>query len=61
MAKGAGYRQGVRPSVIRDFKRRCLDATDEGPLFVELHTGLADKTTDDRSRAVSPFTTRLRA
>src|SRR5881628_3837437 len=42
MAKGAGYRKAY---AVKDFKSRLPSMlTDEGPLFVELHTGLADKT-----------------
>jgi len=45
MAKGAGYRNAYAVSDFEDFKRRLPSMlTDEGPLFVELHTGLADKT-----------------
>src|SRR5947207_8970484 len=45
MAKGAGYRKAYAVAELDDFTR-CLPSmlTDEGPLFVELHTGLADKT-----------------
>src|SRR5262244_1521115 len=45
MAKGAGYRKAYAVSDFEDFKRRLPSMlTDEGPLFVELQTGLADKT-----------------
>src|SRR5262245_65914949 len=45
MAKGAGYRKAYVVRDFEDFKRRLPSMlTDEGPLFVELHTGLADKT-----------------
>jgi len=45
MAKGAGYRKAYTVSDFDDFKRRLPSMLiDEGPLFVELHTGLADKT-----------------
>src|SRR5882672_8428727 len=45
MAKGAGYRKAYAVTVLDDFKRRLPSMlTDEGPLFIELHTGLADKT-----------------
>jgi sulfopyruvate decarboxylase subunit beta len=45
MAQGAGYRKAYAVSDFEDFKRRLpVMLTDEGPLFVELHTGLADKT-----------------
>src|SRR4029434_6678247 len=45
MAKGAGYRKAYTVTALDDFKRRLPSMlTDEGPLLVELHTGLADKT-----------------
>jgi len=45
MAKGAGYRKAYAVTDFDDFKRRLPSMlTDEGPLLVELHTGLADKT-----------------
>jgi phosphonopyruvate decarboxylase len=45
MAKGAGYRQAYAVREIEDFKKRLpAMLTDPGPLLVELHTGLADKT-----------------
>ena len=45
MAKGAGYRKAYAVNELDDFKRRLPSMlTDEGPLFIELHTGLADKT-----------------
>src|SRR5437867_4396149 len=45
MAKGAGYRKAYAVTELDDFKRRLPSMlTDEGPLLVELHTGLADKT-----------------
>lgn len=45
MAKAAGYRNAYAVSDFENFKRRLLSMlTDEGPLFVELHTSLADKT-----------------
>ena len=45
MAKGAGYRKAYAVSDFEDFKRRLPSMlSDEGPLLVELHTGLADKT-----------------
>ena len=44
MAKGAGYKDAfaVRSLPTRGVSARHLDG--EGPLFVELHTGLAEKT-----------------
>jgi phosphonopyruvate decarboxylase len=45
MAKGAGYRAAFAIDQIEDLKRRLpAILTAEGPLFVELHTGLAEKT-----------------
>jgi phosphonopyruvate decarboxylase len=45
MAKGAGYRKAYAVTELGDFTRRLPSMlTDEGPLLVELHTGLADKT-----------------
>jgi len=45
MAKGAGYRAAYAVHQLDEFKRRLPSMlTDEGPLLVELHTGLADKT-----------------
>jgi len=45
MAKGAGYRKAYAVTEFDDFKRRLPSMlSDEGPLLVELHTGLADKT-----------------
>ena len=46
MAKGAGYRNAYAIREIDEFRRRVkrIVHDEEGPLFVELHTGLADKT-----------------
>jgi sulfopyruvate decarboxylase subunit beta len=45
MAKGAGYRAAFAIDQIEDLKRRLPEIlTAEGPVFVELHTGLAEKT-----------------
>jgi sulfopyruvate decarboxylase subunit beta len=45
MAKGAGYRKAYAITEFDDFKRRLSSLfSDEGPVLVELHTGLADKT-----------------
>jgi thiamine pyrophosphate-dependent acetolactate synthase large subunit-like protein len=45
MAKGAGYRAAFVIDTLEDLKRRLPGIlTAEGPLFVELHTGLAEKT-----------------
>jgi thiamine pyrophosphate-dependent acetolactate synthase large subunit-like protein len=45
MAKGAGYRDAFAVQTLDELKQ-CLPAilTGEGPLFVEIHTGLAEKT-----------------
>ncbi|MBI4636957.1 MAG: thiamine pyrophosphate-binding protein [Candidatus Rokubacteria bacterium] len=61
MANGAGYRHA---SVIRDLDdfRRRLPAllTDEGPLLVELHTGLAEET-PMTARGGAPFHQQVQA
>ena len=45
MAKGAGYRQVLSIDSLDEFKRRLPELLrGEGPVFVELHTGLADQT-----------------
>lgn len=45
MAKGAGYRQVLSIDTLDELKRRLPELlTAEGPLFVELHTGLAEQT-----------------
>ena len=45
MAKGAGYRKAYAITAFDDFTRRLPSLfSDEGPVLVELHTGLADKT-----------------
>ena len=51
MAKGAGYRRTYAIHELDELKRRLPALlTEEGPLFVELSTGLADKTPmQDRS------------
>ena len=56
MAKGAGYRKAYAVTELDDFKRRLPSMlTDEGPLFIELNTGLADKTPmTDRSGVPFP-------
>src|SRR4029453_17192654 len=41
MAKGAGYRKAYAITAVDDFKRRLPSLfSDEGPVLVELHTGL---------------------
>ena len=45
MAKGAGYRAAFAIRELSELERRLPDIlTADGPLFVELHTTLADKT-----------------
>jgi phosphonopyruvate decarboxylase len=45
MAKGAGYRQVLSIDSLDELKRRLPELLRaEGPVFVELHTGLADQT-----------------
>jgi hypothetical protein len=45
MAKGAGYRMACAIHDIEDFKRRLPELLiAEGPVFVELHTGLSEQT-----------------
>ena len=45
MAKGAGYRQVLSINTLDEFKRRLPELLKaEGPVFAELHTGLADQT-----------------
>jgi phosphonopyruvate decarboxylase len=45
MAKGAGYRDAYAIKDLATFKRRLPKILDsEGPILVELHTGLADQT-----------------
>jgi thiamine pyrophosphate-dependent acetolactate synthase large subunit-like protein len=45
MAKAAGYRHASAIRDIDDFKRRLPELLKtEGPVFVELHTGLAEQT-----------------
>ena len=55
MAKGAGYRTVVQIGELDDFKRRFPKMlTEEGPIFAELVTTLADKTPMTDRRGV-PF------
>jgi phosphonopyruvate decarboxylase len=45
MAKGAGYRQVLFIDTLDELKRRLPELLKaEGPVFVELHTGLAEQT-----------------
>ena len=55
MARGAGYRTALVIGELDDFKRRFPGfLTAEGPIFVELHTTLADQTPMTSPRGV-PF------
>lgn len=55
MAKGAGYRSAYRIADFDEFRRRLPTMlTDEGPLLVELITGLAE-TTPMTDRSAPPF------
>ena len=55
MARGAGYRTALAIGELDDFKRRFPGfLTAEGPIFVELHTTLADQT-PMTARGGSPF------
>ena len=55
MARGAGYRTALAIGELDDFKRRLPGfLTAEGPIFVELHTTLADQTPMTSPRGV-PF------
>ena len=55
MAKGAGYRTVLQIGELDEFKRRFPKMlTEEGPIFAELITTLADKTPMTDRRGV-PF------
>jgi sulfopyruvate decarboxylase subunit beta len=56
VAKGAGYRTAYTVDSLDDFTRRLPSMlTEHGPIFVELHTTLADKTPmTDRSGVPFP-------
>jgi sulfopyruvate decarboxylase subunit beta len=55
MARGAGYRTTLAIRELEDFKRRLPELLKvEGPVFVELHTGLADQT-PMTARGGAPF------
>jgi phosphonopyruvate decarboxylase len=63
MAKGAGYRTTLRIGELDEFKQRFPKMlTEEGPIFVELITTLADKTpmTDRRGVPFPEQTAKLR-
>ena len=63
MAKGAGYRQTIQINELDEFKRRFPKMlTEEGPIFAELITTLADKTpmTDRRGVPFHEQTAKLR-
>jgi len=60
MAKGAGYRNAYAVTEFEDFKRRLPSMlTDEGPLFVELHTGLSEQTPMTVRGGGVPFPTQV--
>jgi phosphonopyruvate decarboxylase len=45
MARGAGYRAAYAITELEDLRRRLPSLLrEEGPIFLELHSGLADKT-----------------
>jgi sulfopyruvate decarboxylase subunit beta len=45
MARGAGYKSAMAITTLEEFKRKLPELlTAEGPIFVELHTSLADQT-----------------
>jgi phosphonopyruvate decarboxylase len=55
MARGAGYRTALAIGELDDFRRRFPGLlTTEGPIFVELHTTLAEQT-PMTARGGSPF------
>lgn len=59
MAKGAGYKNAYRVGELDDFKRKLPSIFgDEGPLMVELITGLADQT-PMTARGGQPFNTQV--
>jgi phosphonopyruvate decarboxylase len=59
MAKGAGYRNAYRIGELDDFKRKLPSIfNDEGPLMVELITGLAGQT-PMTARGGVPFPTQV--
>jgi phosphonopyruvate decarboxylase len=63
MAKGAGYKTTLQIGELEEFKRRFPKMlTEEGPIFAELITTLADKTpmTDRRGVPFDQQTGRLR-
>src|SRR5262245_45584065 len=56
MAKGAGYRGTHVIADLDEFKRRFPALlTEEGPVFVELHTGLSEQTPMTVRGAGTPF------
>ena len=61
MAKGAGYKNAYRIGELDDFKRKLPSIFgDEGPLMVELITGLADQT-PMTARGGQPFNVQVDA
>jgi len=64
MARGAGYKSAMAITTLEEFKRKLPELlTAEGPIFVELHTTLAEKTpmTDRGGRAFHEQVEALRA
>jgi len=57
MAKGAGYRSAYAIADLAEFRKRATSIVhdEEGPLLVELHTGLAEKTPMTVRGASTPF------
>jgi sulfopyruvate decarboxylase subunit beta len=61
MAKGAGYRSALAIHDIDDFRRRFPELLKaEGPILVELHTGLSDQT-PMTARGGTPFPDQVEA
>jgi len=61
MAKGAGYRSALAIHELEDFRRRLPELLKaEGPVLVELHTGLADQT-PMTARGGTPFPDQVEA
>jgi phosphonopyruvate decarboxylase len=61
MARGAGYRSALAIHDIEEFRRRFPELLKaEGPVLVELHTGLADQT-PMTARGGTPFPEQVEA
>jgi phosphonopyruvate decarboxylase len=61
MARGAGYRSALAIHDIEEFRRRFPELLKaEGPILVELHTGLADQT-PMTARGGTPFPEQVEA